>query len=806
MKKIFLKLFTVVPLVACSQNIFSQTVMVMDKTTLQPLYAVTISGKNSQAGAVTNAKGEADISALKNTDSIRFSFVGYQDRTMSFNEIENKGFKIFLSEKSYFLGELVVSASRFEEKKEDVAQQIQVMKSRDLQFMNQSSAADVIQQSGNVLVQKSQAGGGSPVIRGFEANKVLIVVDGVRMNNAIYRGGHLHNIITIDNSMLEKTEIVFGPGSVVYGSDALGGVMHFYTKNPLLSDSAGKKRAGANAFTRYATVNSEKTGHADFSLGFKKIAFLTGFTYSVFGDLASGKNQDDIYDKRWKRTFYVERVNGNDSVFSNPQNHIQKPSGYTQYDLFEKVLFKQSEKISHTLNFQYSNSSVIPRYDRLTELSGTKPKFAEWYYGPQKKLFGSYAFNFKTDSAFADNIRIIFAYQDIEESRHDRKFNNHVRNNRTENLSVVTANADFDKKIKKNELRYGAESTFNNVSSSAFAENIVTGEQMAISTRYPDGGSTMNSFAAYFTHTLELSPKMIISDGLRASYVMLDALFNDTTFYPFPFSEVNQKSQAVNGNLGLIFKPGKEWRFSLLGSTGFRAPNVDDLSKIFESVPGKVIVPNPGLQPEKTYNGEVTVSKGFNEAVRIEITGYYSRYNNAISTGRATFNGMDSIIYNGAMSEVLSPLNKAEAFIYGSSWSLVADAGDNFSFSGSLNTTTGKIKTDTTDAPLDHIPPVFGKTGFQLKINRFRSEFFILYNGAKKLEDYNFTGEDNFDYATPSGMPPWSTLNARASFQFSKNFQLLLACENILDRHYRVFASGISGPGRNFVTTLRATI
>ncbi|NJN34367.1 MAG: TonB-dependent receptor plug domain-containing protein [Saprospiraceae bacterium] len=72
-------------------------------------------------------------------------------------------------------------------------------------------------------------------MRGFEASRVLLVVDGVRMNNLIYRSGHLQNAITVDQNMLDRVEVLFGTASTVYGSDALGGVVHFFTKKPLLN-------------------------------------------------------------------------------------------------------------------------------------------------------------------------------------------------------------------------------------------------------------------------------------------------------------------------------------------------------------------------------------------------------------------------------------------------------------------------------------------------------------------------------------------------------------------------------------------
>ncbi|PIY07319.1 MAG: TonB-dependent receptor, partial [Bacteroidetes bacterium CG_4_10_14_3_um_filter_31_20] len=299
MKKIlFILLFLAISILAKSQ-----TVIVIDKTNLQPLPYIAIYSNNPKVSVITNHNGKANIDAFKGADSIYFKHISYNSKVYNYNDLLKMNFKISLSEKTYSIDEVVISASKFEEKRKDVVQPIQVIKPKELAFMNQPTTADVLQNTGNVLMQKSQLGGGSPIIRGFETNKVLIVIDGVRMNNAIYRGGHTQNIITLDNSIMDKIEIVFGPGSVVYGSDALGGVMHFYTKNPLLSDTS-KMLVKANAYTRYSTACNEKTGHVDFNLGWKKFASLTSFTYSDFGDLRQGANRNPLYGDWGKRTFY----------------------------------------------------------------------------------------------------------------------------------------------------------------------------------------------------------------------------------------------------------------------------------------------------------------------------------------------------------------------------------------------------------------------------------------------------------------------------------------------------------------------
>lgn len=784
---------------------WSQVITISDQTTSQPLAGVVLKSENKSV--ITDLKGQADITSLKGANAIEISHVGYLPKVYSYDELTRLEFAIRLTETTMSLNQVIVSANRFEENAKDVAQPVDVIRTSDLNYMSQPTTAEVMQNTGNVLVQKSQLGGGSPIIRGFETNKVLMVVDGVRMNNAIYRGGHLQNIITIDNSMLEKIEIVYGPGSVMYGSDALGGVMHFYSKNPILSDNGGVK-VKANAFTRFATASMEKTGHFDFSIGTAKFGSLTSFTYSSFGDLMQGYNRNELYGTWGLRTFYAERVNGKDSMFANQNWHLQAGSGYNQYDLMQKFLFKQSDKVSHVLNFQYSNSGNINRYDRLTQTSGGLPRFAEWYYGPQERLFGSYTLNLSNDHGIYDNARIIAGFQQIEESRHDRRFNKNFLNHRTENLNIFTLNADFTKKMGKHELRYGLDGWYNQVKSTAYTENIVADTTGSLDTRYPDGGSTMSSFAAYLSHSFEISEKLILNDGIRVNNVMLNSTFNDTTYFPFPFNSVTQNNTAINGNIGLIYMPNKSWRFTLLGSTGFRAPNVDDMSKVFLSTGGNIVVPNPDLKPEYTYNGDLGISKIFNDKATLGGTVFYTMLTNAITTQASTFNGADSIVYDGQLSAVSTSTNAAEAYIYGFNLFFKADVTEYFSITSTLNYTYGRIKTDTTDYPLDHIPPVFGKTSLNLKLKKFRGEFFVLYNGAKKSQDYNLGGEDNQAYsADPVNgyMPAWATLNIRAAYQFTKNVQLQMSLENITDTYYRVYASNISAPGRNFIVTLRGT-
>lgn len=705
------------------------------------------------------------------------------------------------------LNEVTIAATKFAEHKKYLAQQALVVNAKKIAFYNQQTSAELLTHTGNVLVQKSQLGGGSPVIRGFEANKILLVVDGVRMNNAIFRGGHLQNVITMDNTILDKMEILFGPSSVMYGSDALGGVIAFYTKKPILSPTAGKAVFSGNAFTRYSSAYNEKTGHFDINIGGKNIASLTSFTFSDFGDLKQGGSYYSKYPNWGKRTFYVQAINGIDSMLMNSNVNKQVQTGYRQYDLLQKFLFKTG-RIENVLNLQYSTSSDIYRYDRLTETnSAGVAKSAQWYYGPQKRLLASWAINLEKNKIY-DKAQITAAYQKVEESRHNRNYRSTKLNHRIEKLNIASLNADFAKKINQLELGYGTEITYNKVASSAYAENITTGEQSPLDTRYPDGGSNTQSYAVYATGLYKASSKIIVNAGLRFSRNRLYSKFTDKTFFPFPYNDIEQSSNAVTGNAGIVFLPGEGWKIAALVSSGFRTPNVDDMAKVFESGNGTLIVPNPKIKPEKTINYEISVSKSIQHKFQAGATVWYTDYQNALSTDFTTINGSPTIIYNGATSNVVTVVNKNKAYVWGLSANVGAAFSNHFSFSSVINYTYGRIKESLKDYPLDHVAPLFGKTSLVAKFGKFSGELFALYNGAKKTADYNLRGEDNQIYsADPINgyTPSWITFNIRSSVEINKYATLQFAVENIADKFYRVFASGLSAPGRNFVFTLRGT-
>jgi hemoglobin/transferrin/lactoferrin receptor protein len=164
-------------------------------------------------------------------------------------------------------------------------------------------------------------------------------------------------------------------------------------------------------------------------------------------------------------------------------------------------------------------------------------------------------------------------------------------------------------------------------------------------------------------------------------------------------------------------------------------------------------------------------------------------------------------VYDGVTSKVHMLTNKQEAFVWGWHMNTQINLNDNWSLYGAYTFTQGRIQQNgVATSPLDHIPPTYGNVGSKLQLKGFRFDVYSQFSEAKKLADYNLNGEDNLQYATSNGMPAWYTLNAKLQYHIFKRgmaINLQTGVENILDTHYRLFASGISAMGRNLYVAIR---
>jgi len=609
-------------LILISFSSYSQKIKVQHNETKNGIAEVFVYNKNKSSSAISDSSGILDISSFSKRDTLIFTHQNYA--TFMIPKL-NIGNVIYLTQQTFNIPAFKIIAEQEKDKALEISSKIDFIEAKSVQFNNPQTSAEMLELSGSVYIQKSQMGGGSPIIRGFEANRVLLVIDGVRLNNAIYRSGHLQNAITVDNSIIEKTSIIYGSNSVIYGSDAIGGVVHYETKMPKFKTKVDTiNNNSANAYARYASANQEKTIHFDFNLGGNKIASITSVTFSSFEDLTIGNVINADYPDFGIVKHYATRVNGKDSMIRKNDFSKQIGTGYNQTDFLEKISYKVSENFLLTLNTQYSTSSNIPRYDQLTNFRKNGDLiWSEWYYGPQNRFLGALSAKIKTDNKWFSKVEILTHYQKIDEDRITRKFGNDIKITRKEDVGVYGLNLDFLKDNKnKSQWYYGFEAIYNKVISSAFSQNIVNSEQYPASTRYPDNGSSLTSSAIYITFKNNFTKKATYSLGARYSYSILTASFADTTFINLPFSEINNTNGAITGNAGLVFHPNKNWNVQLAASTAYRSPNIDDVGKVFAKNEF-VLIPNDQLTPEYAYNVELGITRSFGkEDLVVNLVGF----------------------------------------------------------------------------------------------------------------------------------------------------------------------------------------
>lgn len=792
-------------LLLVSLSISAQVITVKDKLTRQLLTGTTIKTDVSPKLFNVNAKGQFDLSDLAGAESIYIYNAGYQSQSINIDALTETNTVIYMEESNISLDNVVVSASRWQQPKRGVPNRILTLQQKDVLFQNPQTTADLLGSSGEVYIQKSQMSGGSPMIRGFATNRVLITVDGVRMNTAIFRSGNVQNLIALDPLSTESVEVLFGPGSVMFGSDAIGGVMNFTTLTPRLS-SSDIPSVRVNSLTRYSSANQELTGHIDLSVGLKKWAFLTSVSHADFNNLKMGSNGPDEYLRRE----YVQTIGGVDTVVQNKDPEKQAPTAYRQLNLMQRVLFRPNENLTFNYGIHYSTSSDNPRYDNLLRYRSGRLRSSEWYYGPQRWLMNNFSLSHSGGTKLYDAMKVNLAHQFFEESRHDRNFGNDEKTNNTEKVNAFSVNLDFEKSLAENHsIFYGVEAIYNKVVSTGTIHNVNTNVIVEGPARYPDD-SNWGSYGGFITYNYKASEKLNIQMGTRFNQFVLNARFNDR-FYPFPFKSAHLNQGALTGSIGMVYAPAASWQLSTNFSTGFRAPNVDDMGKIFESTPGAVVVPNPDLGSEYAYNGEVGVAKIFGSSVKIDASGYYTQLDDALVRRDFTLNGSSTIIYDGELSQVQAIQNAANAHVWGVQAGIEIKSGSGLGFTSRFNYQKGEEELDDgSKAPLRHAAPWFGTTHLTYTKSKFKADLYAFYNGEVSFENLAPSEkEKTYMYAMDTDgnpySPDWLTLNLKVLYQVSSSLMVNIGLENITDQRYRQYSSGIVAPGRNFIASLKVS-
>ncbi len=771
---------------------FAQSVVVVESKSNEPLAYVTVRALNGDIVVVSDSAGVVDLNQFEIKNLVEIRRQGYQTMILRYSELITRD-TLQLLASTVNLREVTISANRWEQSAESLPVHVSSVNAEVIDAFQPQSMADALGVSGEVFIQKSQQGGGSPMIRGFSANRLLYVVDGVRMNNAIFRGGNLHQVISLDPFTMDRLEVIMGPGSVNYGSDALGGVMSFHTLPVNFSE---KKGVSGKTNFRYSSANNENTYHTDLQYQSRKLAWTGSFSYSNFGNVRMGTQGPESYLVEE----FVDISDGQDTILNNPEPRLQVNTAYRQWFLMQKLRWEPVQNLNFQYSLYFSNTSDIPRTDRYIQRRNGQLRFARWDYGPQRWIMHNFAMEWNKQNILFDQMQLRLAYQSFDEIRIVRNVFDDETTTNSEVVQAYSTNLDFLKSLgRETILNYGMELIYNDVLSEGTAS--IGDSTFEVASRYPDAGWT--SASAFGTLNHSLSDRWSLQLGARYAWQNLEGdLSGNLPYYPLPFSEIQNTNDALTGSAGVVYSPTHRLNIKSNLSTGFRAPNVDDVGKIFDSAPSIVVVPNADLTSEYVYSADISVKQSWNN-LTLEGSAYFTYMDNAMVRRPFTLNGNDTLEYLGVPSRVNAIQNAAYARISGFyaavSWQVLPFLG----IVSKYNWQRGEEVTDDGQiSPIRHAAPPFGMTTITLTQDDFEIRIVSQYNQEVTNERMPVSELDKpHIYATDQNgdlySPAWMTFSLLGKYDYEEWIDFQLQLENITNQRYRSYSSGVVAPGFN---------
>ncbi len=793
------RLFLIIlPVLLSKDVLIAQKIKILDAHSLEALSGVYIYNASKKLQVVSDSQGIASLDIFSEGEPLKLHLFSYN--TLEIKNVFKKDTLTDIHLTPGIIGtEVLVTKNKLKQRILDLPAYIDRLKPGALNRSTFQTTADLLGKANGVFIQKSQQGGGSPMIRGFAANRILLVVDGVRINNAIFRSGNLQNILSVNPGGLERVDVLFGPNSLIYGSDALGGVIHMHSKKVEFA-SGWKGLVSLSA----QSANTSLALDAGIQYGAKRWSFSTQVGRHLYGNLKMGSNGPEEY----LQPYYVKAdlANGtNDLLIQNPNPKIQRNTGFEQRFFNQQLSYRLNATTDINYSFIYSTTGNVQRYDRLIRPNPEGLVHAEWYYGPQRWFFHKLSIVSKAEKKWYSDYRITTAYQNQRESRNDRKFGEQILRHRKERVRALSLNADFRKEAENHfEWRYGTEWIHNRVNSKARAENVLSRRRWTIQSRYPDGATFWSS--AFYLQASKKIDFLQLSGGLRFQHTNTRADFSSAFLDP-PVKELRHTNNTLVWSLGANFGLSESFFAYANYSKGFRAPNIDDLTKVFDSEPGSVVVPNPELEAEKIGSIELGFQSRTRRPFDYHISVHYSDLIDFMTRQNFTFGGRDSILYDGSLSQVQAILNAQSGYIFGAELKLNY-TGKKWELGGQAVIQQGRLQTNSeSDIPIRHIAPNSALLHIARNLTYFNIVATWNYNAGLSFEQlapselsksYLYAKDDRGNpYA-----PAWWTIDLSLDKQVN-SWTIEAGLYNLFDKRYRPYSSGIAAAGRNVAVSLR---
>lgn len=742
-------LFIVFCLVLYSSYLFAQNIngRVFSQITNSPLAGVSIELDGPvQSNIFSDTNGGFIFNKLlPGRYTIRVSHIGFgkYQKVLLLND-ENINIEISLFENLQSLPEVeVLSASRRNSSKLNLPFASSVLVEPASSENIPRSTPEALSIIPGVFVQKTNHGGGSPFIRGLTGNQTLILVDGIRLNNSTFRYGPNQYLNTIDPFTISKIEVLKGSGSVQYGSDALGGVIQVFTKDPDFSEERNLK-GSVNA--RYASGSMEKSGNTEFRYASPKIVFSGILGLRDFGDLIGGDT--------------TER---------------QSPSGYTETDANLKIKLKLSQNAELTLANQFVQQRGVDVFHKVR-----LENFKVNEMGVQERNLSYLKLKMKQINPLFKQINVIASLNKTNEERNSQKNNSLISNYEqdkvsTSNLSVEVFSDLINDRWTANS---GAEYYYDRIRSSRNNFDAQSGSVSLLRGLYPNLSTYMNT-SVYSLHHIFLGAGFNLEAGVR--YNWLNASIKDKDL-----GNIDVSPAAFVWNSGLNYSFDNHHFYTSL-NTGYRAPNIDDMGTL-GIVDFRYELPAYSLKPEKSYNSEL----GYKYAT--------SNWSFGTAIYRNKINNLINRVQTGEIIDtykVYRKENNEEAVIEGIeatfSWQL--NTLWDFDFFASYNHGQNLTKSE----PLRRVPPFNGNIAIKYKPGKFYLKGELAWADIQ----HRLAQGDKDDNRIPiGGTPGWKVLNIYSGYRLGAA-HLRLSAQNLFNIDYRTHGSGMNSVGRSLWMSLQ---
>lgn len=679
--------------------------------------------------------------------------------------------------------DIVVTANRLEEKAYEIPAMISIISAVDVKEKTIAQTPELLRDAAGVNVQKTNQGGGSPIIRGLKSNRLLLMVDGIRMNNSTYRGGNFQYLNTIDAELVERIEVVHGPNAVMYGSDALGGVVHAISKKPDISPD--NTITGA-VNSQISTADETKTINGNLVVSHPGWAAMVSGGYKNFGNVRRGDNGGRLLMQRLS----------NDSRTSRTLSKVQAPNNYWAYDFNSLVRIRPDDKSQIITGYQRNRQIDVPRYDVIETQTDSLRLFS-----PQERDLLYLRYFRQTEALLYDNISTTISWHRQSERRRRIRKGGQIESVDRFGVNTLGFSTQLNNIISdRNRLNYGMDVYFDYISSASFQQQINTNARTPSAPLFPDG-SMFIQHGWYIQNSWTPTSSWKISPGIRYSGFRLRAPFSTDPSLPVQFGTLKQSTRALTGSLGIKYALIRQ--INMVGNLaqGFRTPNMDDASKLGPGKGGTIYeVPNPDLKPERSISvdGGLKVKSKYLEG---DLIGFYNRINDVLIRTPVTLNGSPVIVDQGDTLSVFHKENAGQAMTAGFDINARIILNNRYNIRGRINYTYGQNISD--NEPLSGIPPV---SGF---VEAERSGEFLTAHISFRFaqSQTRLSSEDKIDLRIPEGgTPGWQVFNIQISRTLNERLSFSLALNNITDRNYREHLSGLNAPGRNIILSLRSQL